>query len=116
LCYFKEDSSQMLREKIVVWRPEQMEFDVAIKETKKFPVDTDATQFTIRVKSLSTNSSKIEMIMNYRTKPAFMGGMMKGNFTKRLEDYLMAVDHHVTTGEEVTVDNFKDIKKSYASK
>lgn len=116
LCYFKENGSQMLREKIVDWRPAQMEFDAAIKETKKFPIDTGVTYFTMRVKPLSDNQSKLEMIMNYRTKPAFMGGMMKGNFTKRLEDYLLAIEHHVLTGEEVNVTNFKSIKKSYASK
>ncbi|MEM9886404.1 MAG: SRPBCC family protein [Bacteroidota bacterium] len=116
LCYFKENGSQMLREKIVAWKPEQMEFDAAIREAKKFPVDTDVTLFTMRVTPLTSNQSKLEMIMNYRTKPAFMGGMLKGSFTKRLEDYLLAVEHYVLTGEAVTVDNFKEIKKSYTSR
>ena len=51
--------------------------------------------------------------MNYRTKPAFMGGMMKGSFKKLINDYFIAIEHHVKTGEKVTKDNFKEIKKAY---
>lgn len=49
-------------------------------------------------------------------KPAFMGGMMKGQFKKLINDYFIAIDHHVATGEKVTKANFKEIKKQYVSR
>lgn len=51
--------------------------------------------------------------MTYRTTPAFMGWMAKGKFKKQIEDYLIAVEHHVLTGENVNKENFKQIKKKY---
>jgi len=35
--------------------------------------------------------------MTYRTTPTFMGWMAKGKFKKQIEDYLIAVEHHVLT-------------------
>ena len=52
--------------------------------------------------------------MIYRTKPAFMGGMVKGKFKSMLDDYFIAIEHHVKTGKEVNGGNFKEIKKLYA--
>ena len=106
----------MLKEKIVGWRPEQMELDVAIIDTKRFPLDTNNTVFTVKLEPTMNGGTKVKMLMKYRTKPAMMGGMMKKSFTKRLNDYLLAVHHHVKTGETVTVNNFKGIKKQYASR
>jgi hypothetical protein len=54
--------------------------------------------------------------MQYRTKPGFMGGIMKGSFKKLINDYFIAIEHHVKTGEKVTKDNFKDIRKLYAAR
>ena len=52
--------------------------------------------------------------MNYRTKPAFLGAVAKGGFKKTIAGYLLAVEHHVLTGETVNRDNFKSIKKQYS--
>lgn len=54
--------------------------------------------------------------MTYRTKPAFMGGMMKNNFKKLIADYAIAIEHYVATGESVNKDNFKSVKKQYTTR
>lgn len=38
---------------------------------------------------------------------------MKGNFKKLIGDYFIAIEHHIKTGEKVTQENFKAIKKQY---
>ena len=65
---------------------------------------------------VDANTTKFVFDMTYRTKPAFMGGMMKKSFKKLIQDYAIAIEHHVTTGENVNKDNFKRIKKAYQSK
>ena len=52
--------------------------------------------------------------MNFRTKPAMMGGMMKGQFINLMKDYFIAIEHHIKTGEKVTKDNFNTIKSKYS--
>jgi hypothetical protein len=44
-----------------------------------------------------------------------MGRLAKGKFRKNIEDYVLAIEHNVLTGETVSKDNFKEIKKKYKS-
>ena len=61
---------------------------------------------------VDANTTKFVFDMTYRTKPAFMGGMMKKSFKKLIQDYAIAIEHHVTTGENVNKDNFKQCFRS----
>lgn len=112
-CYFNDKKTQSLYEEITEWNPEQGYFVNRILEAEKFPVDPDNTRATYKVKSLGKNKTEISMQMDFRTKPAFMGMMAKGQFKRLLSDYLIAVEHHIGTGESVTAANFKDVKKMY---
>ena len=38
---------------------------------------------------------------------------MKGKFKKLISDYFIAIEHYGKTGEAVTKENFKEIKKQY---
>ena len=67
------------------------------------------------VEKVDANTSTIKAHLMYRTKPAFMGGMVKGKFKALMEDYFLAIEHHIMTGENVYVENFKSIKKQYKS-
>ncbi len=113
MCYFNEKGSQMFHEKIVKWEPENRSFTQVIVDYKKFPIDKDNTEVTYAVEEIDANTSKITAHLHFRTKPAFMGALAKGKFKAMLEDYFVAIEHHLTTGESVTVDNFKQIKKQY---
>ena len=115
MCYFNKKGTQMFHEKITKWNAEQMSFTQIIKDYKKFPIDKEHTEVVYSVERIDGNTSKIKANLIYRTKPAFMGGMAKGKFRGMLEDYFLAIEHHIKTGEKVTVENFKSIKKHYKS-
>ena len=115
MCYFNEKGTQMFHEKITKWEPEKMSYTQIIKDYKKFPIDKDNTEVVYSVEQVDANTSKLKAHLMYRTKPAFMGGMAKGKFKGMLEDYFLAIEHHIKTGEKVTVENFKTIKKQYES-
>ena len=113
MCYFNDKQTRMLKEEIVEWNPEKGYFVNRVLEARKFPVNTDNTRATYSVKSLGANKSEVSMKMEFRTKPAFMGAMAQGQFKKLLNDYLLAVEHHIATGESVTAANFKEVKRQY---
>ncbi|MEL6193312.1 MAG: SRPBCC family protein [Bacteroidota bacterium] len=115
-CDFNKKGTKVLHEKIVDWNPEKMQFTNRVLKAGGFPIDVDNTRAFYAVKEVDANKSVMSFTMQFRTKPAFMGGMAKGRFTKLIEDYLLAVEHHVTTGEVVNAKtgNFKEIKKQYS--
>jgi len=113
VCYFNDKKTKMLHERITDWNPEKGYFVNRILKVGKFPVDPDNTRGTYFIKSLGPNQSQILIKMEFRTKPAFMGFMAKGQFKKLLNNYFIAVEHHLSTGENVTANNFKSIKKNY---
>ena len=112
-CYFNDKGSRALHEEITEWNPEKGYFVNRVIEAKKFPLNEDNTRGTYFIKSTGPNSSEIMMKMESRTKPGFMGGMAQGKFKRLLEDYFIAIEHHIATGEQVTAANFKDVKKRY---
>lgn len=114
LCYFNTSETRSLYEEIVEWNPTEGYFINRVLEAKRFPIDEDNTRAIYQIKSAGANKSIIAMKMEFRTKPAFMGGMAKGQFKKLLLDYFIAIEHHLTTGESVTAANFKDIRKQYS--
>jgi len=115
MCFFNKKGTQMFHEQITKWEPEKMSFTQIIKDFKKFPIDKEHTEVVYSVEKIDANTSKIKANLMYRTKPAFMGGMVKGKFKGMLEDYFLAIEHHIKSGENVTVENFKSIKKQYKS-
>jgi len=116
VCNFNEKGSRYLHEKQVNYDPDNYTFKNQVLKAGKFPVDPAYTYGLYKVEPIDANTSKFIFTMTYRTKPAFMGGMMKGNFKKLINDYAIAIEHNVKTGEAVNKDNFKSIKKLYASK
>ena len=113
VCYFNEKQTQFLKEKMVNYAPEAMSFTNKVYQAGKFPVDPDYTQAVYQVRDVGNEQSEFSFDMQYRTKPAFMGAMSKGKFKKLINDYFIAVEHYTKTGEPVTKENFKDIKKLY---
>lgn len=116
VCYFNDSQTQYLKERMVDFSPSEMSFTNQVFQAGKFPVDPDLTRAVYKVEDAGNGMSRITFDMQYRTKPAFMGGMMKGSFTKLIEDYFIAIEHHIKTGDKVTKDNFKEIKKRYAKR
>lgn len=113
VCAFNEKGTQYLKEKMTKYKPEEMSFVNTVFQAGKFPVDPSVTQALYQVEDLGHGKSKFTFDMQYRTKPAFLGGLMKGQFKKMINDYFIAVEHYAKTGEKVTKDNFKSIRKLY---
>ena len=113
ICLFNEKGTQFLKEKMENYDPEKMTFVNRVYQAGKFPVDPDYTKAIYKVEDLGNGKSRVSFDMEYRTKPSFMGGMMKGSFEKLIADYFIAIEHHIKTGEKVTRENFKSIKKQY---
>ncbi len=116
ICYFNKKGTQYLKEKITSYDPENMTFVNTVSKAGKFPVDPAYTKAIYKVTPIDANSCEMSFDMEFRTKPAILGGMMKGSFKKLIQDYMISIEHHIRTGEKVTAENFKDIKKLYASK
>ncbi|MEO0733827.1 MAG: hypothetical protein AAFZ52_13405, partial [Bacteroidota bacterium] len=76
----------------------------------------DLTFAIYQVEAVDANTSRFTFKMTYRTKPAFMGALAKGSFKKLIADYAVAIEHYVLTGEAVTKENFKAIKRAWAKK
>ncbi|TAI49544.1 SRPBCC family protein [Flagellimonas allohymeniacidonis] len=114
VCNFNEKGTKFLKEKMVDYNPEKMSFTNTVYQSGRFPVDPDYTKAVYRVEPLAGGKSKITFEMQYRTKPAFMGSMAKGSFKKLIRDYFISIEHHAKTGEKVTKENFRKIKKLYS--
>lgn len=110
-CNYNEQGTKYLHEKQVNYNPEEMTFDVKIFHIAGLPLNSDYSGATYKVVPVDEHTSKFVFTMTYRTKPAFMGALAKGKFKKSIGDYAIAVEHHALTGENVSKDNFKQIKK-----
>lgn len=115
VCNFNEKGTRYLKEKQVDFDPENYTFKNQVFQAGKFPVDPENTFAIYRIEPIDANSCRFVFDMTFRTKPAFMGGMMKGSFKKLISDYALSIEHHVTTGEVVNKSNFKSIKKDHDS-
>ena len=112
-CNFNEDGSKFLQEKQVNFDAINHTFKVQIYRTSGIPLDSDYSYGIYKVEAINNSTSKLSMTMGVRTTPPFLSAIAKGSFKSDIADYLLAVEHHVLTGENVNKDNFKEIKKKY---
>ena len=113
VCNFNEKGIKFTLEKQLQYDPENYRFKAQVFAAEGLYMDPEYSYAIYQVIPLDDKKSRLEITMNYRTKPAFMGSIAKGKFTATIEDYALAVEHHVKTGEKVTKDNFKGIKEQY---
>lgn len=116
VCHFNKKGTRYVKEKQLDYDPTNRTFRNQVFKAGKFPVSPEHTFAIYKVEAIDANTSRFVFDMTYRTKPAFMGGMMKGSFKKMIRDYAIAIEHHVKTGEKVNKDNFKLVKKQYKAK
>ncbi len=114
ICNFNEKGTKFVKEKMEDYNPAEMTFTNIVYQAGRFPVDPEYTRAVYKVERLSGGKSRISFRMQYRTKPAFMGAMAKGKFKKLIRDYFIAIEHHSKTGEKVTKENFRKIKRKYS--
>lgn len=114
-CSFNKKGSRWTHEQIKEIDYDKMVMRNVVIDAKKFPLNKDNSQAFYRVKDNGDGTSTASYEFQYRTKPAFMGGLVKGNFRKTLAGTLVGLKHYVETGEKVTANNkkYKEIKDNY---
>lgn len=112
-CNFNEKGTKYLEEKQIEFDAENHRFKVQIYQSTGIPLNSDYSYGIYEVIPVNEKQCTLKMTMVIRTSPAFLGGIAKGQFKKDIADYLLAVEHHVLTGENINKDNFKAIKKKY---
>lgn len=104
------DAKTFIRERIVDAEP-----------LKKFTVEVVGGNMpmlkTLRVDFLlgpvSGQQTTVSMDALFTTKPAFMGAIMQGPFTKRLSDMLIGLKYHLETGKTVSKKSYRAIARQY---
>jgi hypothetical protein len=112
-CSFDEEGKAWTYERIAEWDPESMRFVNTVTSSENYPLDTDNTRGIYEVEALPGGGSLLRVTFEYRTKPAFLGGVVGGQFETLLEQYMMAVDYHLETGEAINRDTFDRVLAYY---
>ncbi len=115
ICYLNDSKKKYTKEVLKNYNRDNYSFDAKIYELGGLPMDETVSVGHYKLEKIDEQSCKLIFTMEYRTKPAFLGSMVKGKFKSQISDYLLAVDHYLNTGEEVHKSNFKAIKKEYKS-
>ena len=114
-CLFNEKGTQWSHERIAEIDSDAMTMKNIIVDAQKFPIDPDNSYAVYSVRDNGDGSSTAGYTFHFRATPAFLGGLMKGAFTKSLNETLIGLEHHLTTGERVTggSENAKAVVKAY---
>lgn len=113
VCNYNKSGSKFLKETITELDDETMTLGIDIFEVNGLPINPEYSTAIQKIIPVDANTSKMVMTVSYRTKPGFLGGVARGGFKKGIKDYGIAIEHHILTGETVTKDNFKKVKKEY---
>ncbi|MBC2845716.1 SRPBCC family protein [Winogradskyella flava] len=116
VCYFNKKQTRLLKERMLSYDPENMTFINQVFQADKFPVDPKYTRGIYKVEPIDDGSCRFVFNMEYRTKPAFMGAFAKGKFKRLIRDYAISIEHYIATGEKVTKENFRKVKKAYKAR
>jgi ribosome-associated toxin RatA of RatAB toxin-antitoxin module len=100
------DSSTSVKEKLTAVRGTES-YDVEVSGFKMF----DQMKVTWSLNEMSENKTNVHVLVKFRTKPAFMGSLIKGKISKMIFKVMIGLKYFLETGEEVTKVNFKEINK-----
>ena len=114
-CQFNEKGTRWVHERISAVDNKNMVMHNTVIEAGKFPVDQDNSQGIYAVRDNGDGTATASVEFQYRTKPAFMGSLVKGQFKRLLQGTLIGLKHYVETDEKVNAVNgkFKEIKDRY---
>ncbi|WP_108802826.1 SRPBCC family protein [Aquimarina sp. Aq107] len=114
-CSFNEKGTRWTHERIEQIDNKNRVMRNIVIEAEKFPLDIDNSQAYYRVRDNGNGTCTASYEFQFRTKPAFIGAIAKGNFKKTLIGTLIGLKHYVETGEKVNASNgrYKEIKRRY---
>ena len=108
-----EDGSALMQEELLNVDPENRYTRIAIIYTENVPVNTDATFVESTISPIDESSSLWTTTMQLRTTPAFLGAFAEGGIQSDMADMLIGLEHHIATGEDITVERFAEIEAGY---
>lgn len=88
-----------------------LNFDVEIFEGGLPMMDKMQARFDLTEKS--GDQTEVLLTVTYSTKPAFIGGLMKGKMSRLFFKMLIGLKYHLETGELVSKEDIKEIHKAY---
>ncbi|WP_020566792.1 SRPBCC family protein [Neolewinella persica] len=114
-CMFNAKGSRWSHERIVMLDNENMRMKNLIIDAQKFPLNLDNSYAIYSVTNNGDGTCTAGYEFNFRTAPAFMGGLVVGSFKKSLNETLIGLEHYLLTSERVTggSDNAKAVLKAY---
>lgn len=114
-CAFNAKETRWTHERIAAIDGETMIMRNIVFDAGRFPLDPDNSQAFYRVVDHGDGTSTASYEFQFRTKPAFIGGLAKGNFAKTLGGTLVGLRHYLETGETVNAANerYEEIKDRY---
>ena len=111
--YNDEEGKEGIHERIVSIDEQKMILRFKIYETIGLPVDTEVTYGESQLVPLAGNKTLFKVTFQYRTVPKFLANFAHGSLTKDFERMTVGIEHYLTSGEEVTAENFDDIADLY---
>lgn len=114
-CKFNKKGTQWSHERLAEIDHKNMVARNVVIGGAKLPLNFDNSQAYYRVKDNGDGTSTAVYEFQFRTKPAFLGGIAKGGFKKQMSGTLVGLKHYVETGEKVTPMNnkYEEIKDKY---
>lgn len=109
ICYIANGKRQvMVKERILEYK-EGSHYKYNVYDWENFPIRK--MNITYGVKVNTQNKTVIYQITDYRLKPGFLTGVMKGKMQKGAMESLMSYKHYMETGEKNVA--IKVLKKQY---
>ncbi|MDW3195505.1 MAG: SRPBCC family protein [Cytophagales bacterium] len=112
IMYMSENRKKYFVDRLAKLDPEK-HLTIEIAEKKGFPIRPAYTWVNMDLEALASGATELTIRFNYLTKPGFLKGLAKSGLKKNFKEYAWAIDHHVMTGEAISSDNWKDIRKKY---
>ncbi len=113
LCYLNTSKMNFMEETLEDLDEKAMSFTNVITACGNIPMVPNVSKSWVKVSALNAARCRLSCYAEYRTKPYFLGVLLKRVFKNTMMDYLISVNHYMTTGEVVRSDNYKGIKKHW---
>ena len=97
-----------IHERIIHFDSEKKVMRFQIFKAINLPVDTSVTIGESQLIALDHKSTLFKIKFQYRTTPKILAHFANGSLTKDFKRMTVAIEHFLTTGEQVTAENFDD--------
>ncbi|MEL6251401.1 MAG: SRPBCC family protein [Bacteroidota bacterium] len=112
IMYMSKDRKKYFVDRLAKWE-EEKHLTIEIVDKKGFPIRPNYTWLNMDLEKLGEGKTQLKIRFNYLTKPAFLKGLAKNGLKKNFREYAWAIDYHCRTGEIITRENWKEIRKNY---